>query len=83
MNLLASKRITIARLKKLLSGAHTETTEAVLSSVAIGATPAAAGNRIEASPSRPCDAPSKRRKGHGRNGADDYRGAERIGRCTS
>jgi hypothetical protein len=80
VNLLTSKRITIARLKKLLFGARTETTEAVLGSVANGTTLPAAGedDRRDASNSPPSDAPPKRRKGHGRNGADDYPGAQRI-----
>jgi transposase len=80
VNLLTSKRITIARLKKLLFGARTETTEAVLGSVANGTTLPAAGedDRRDAANSPPSGAPPKRRKGHGRNGADDYRGAQRI-----
>ena len=80
VNLLTSKRITIARLKKLLFGARTETTEAVLGSVANGTTLPAAGedDRRDASNSPPSGAPPKRRKGHGRNGADDYPGAQRI-----
>jgi hypothetical protein len=80
VNLLTSKRITIARLKKLLFGARTETTEAVLGSVANGTTLPGAGedDRRDASNSPPSGAPPKRRKGHGRNGADDYPGAQRI-----
>ena len=80
VNLLTSKRITIARLKKLLFGARTETTEAVLGSVTNDTTLPAAGedDRRDASNSPPSGAPPKRRKGHGRNGADDYPGAQRI-----
>lgn len=80
VNLLTSKRITIPRLKKLLFGASTETTAAVLGSLADDATLPAAGepDRSDASNSSPSDAPPKRRKGHGRNGADDYPGAQRI-----
>ena len=81
LNLLTQKNISVARLKKLLFGARTETTAAVLGSAAAGATspPAAEGGRNAASaPPLLRDAPPKRRKGHGRNGADAYRGAERI-----
>lgn len=80
VNRLTSKRITIPRLKKLLFGASTETTAAVLGSLADDATLPAAGepDRSDASNSSPSDAPPKRRKGHGRNGADDYPGAQRI-----
>jgi hypothetical protein len=80
VNLLTSKRITIARLKKLLFGVRTETTEAVLGSVTNDTTLPAAGedDRRDASNSPPSGAPPKRRKGHGRNGADDYPGAQRI-----
>jgi hypothetical protein len=80
VNLLTQKKISIARLKKLLFGARTETTEAVLGGVAEGATspPAAEGGQSETSSSPASDAPPKRRQGHGRNGADDYRGAQRI-----
>jgi transposase len=81
LNLLTQKKISIGRLKKLLFGARTETTEAVLGSAGDGAPapPAAEGERNPASsPAAASDAPPKRRKGHGRNGAAAYRGAERI-----
>lgn len=81
LNLLTQKKISLGRLKKLLFGARTETTAAVLGSVGNGATspPAAEGDLNPASaPSSASQAPPKRRQGHGRNGAAAYRGAERI-----
>ncbi len=87
VNLLTRKKLTIARLKKLVFGARTETTEAVLGRAAEGAASESAreAGRGEASADAPgsADAPAsdaepKRRKGHGRNGADAYTGAERI-----
>jgi len=81
VNLLTCKKITIARLKKLVFGSGTETTEAVLGRTAKGAASADAASPSagEASSGTPAsDAPPKPRKGHGRNGADAYTGAERI-----
>ena len=80
-NLLQQKSLSVARLKKLLFGARTETTASVLGHAAAGATspPAGEGGGGAASaPASPGDARPKRRKGHGRNGDDAYRGAERI-----
>jgi len=78
--LLEDKRTTINRLRKLLFGAGTEKTREVIKEGDTGetvtpepaqdddATPSANDKEERAGP----------RPGHGRNGADDYEGAERI-----
>ena len=81
VNLLTRKKLTIARLKKLVFGARTETTEAVLGRAAEGAASEPGRDASRGEPS--ADAPAsgsrpKRRKGHGRLGADAYTGVERI-----
>ena len=81
VNLLTRKKLTIARLKKLVFGARTETTEAVLGPAAEGAASERAREAGCGEPS--ADAPTsgsrpKRRKGHGRLGADAYTGVESI-----
>jgi len=64
-------RISIKELKKLIFGARTEKTQTVLKPK--GSEKADGKN----------DAPKKKRKGHGRKGADAYTGAERTClRCT-
>jgi transposase len=82
-DLLEDKRTTIDRLRKLLFGAGSEKTHDVLPPVT--QTPAAAEasvgspeppNPVAAGPAKPESPPP--RPGHGRNGADDYAGAERI-----
>jgi hypothetical protein len=78
---LLRKKISIARLKKLIFGSSTEKTEAVLGgdTEEQASSPSAEGSPDQASADPDADdAPPKRRKGHGRNGADDYPGAERI-----
>jgi transposase len=84
-DLVGDKNITITRLRKMLFGASTEKTAAVISG----------GTDAEPSPLRDEDAltdlpseadsaanpendPPAPSKGHGRNGADAYRGAEKI-----
>lgn len=59
-------RITIKELEKLIFGAKTEKTQKVLESA------------TQDKPNEKNDAPKKKRKGHGRNGADAYTGAERV-----
>lgn len=81
VNLLTQKKVTIARLKKLVFGARTETTEAVLGRGAEGAAsePARDASRGEPSADPPASGSRpKRRKGHGRLGAEAYTGVERI-----
>lgn len=71
---LEKKKVSIGRLKQLLFGAVTETTAKVVQKILEQATPAAnagvAATGQAPSPPKP--------KGHGRNGADAYRGARRI-----
>jgi len=59
-------RITIKELKKLIFGAKTENTHTVLKTAK------------EKTTGEKNDALKKKRKGHGRNGADAYSGAERV-----
>jgi len=80
-NLLSQKNISIARLRKLLFGASTETTKAVLGEEAEGTSSPAgaeAGEEAGSSSDAPEAAPKPPPPGHGRHGADDYWGAERI-----
>jgi transposase len=96
-NLIDQKSTTIARLRKLLFGAQTEKTSAIL-----GPEASPAGGHESSEPASPSDQPtpqagsdqsggeppsadaasgtqpSSRTKGHGRNGADDYPGAQRV-----
>ena len=88
VNLLTRKKLTIARLKKLVFGARTEATAAVLGRVAEGAASesasvaASAAGRGGVSAEAPASGaeakPPRRRKGHGRRGAEDYTGAESV-----
>lgn len=84
IEVLRQKNISIARLQKLFFGASTEKTEAVIGSDADDAPGETPPPAEEDGPNDPGaetdhqDAPAKRRKGHGRNGADAYHGAERI-----
>jgi transposase len=77
--LLDDKNTSIARLRRMLFGSHTETTENVLSvehaeETGAGETePASPG---EGKPPEPTSRPKK--KGHGRKGAAEYTGATRI-----
>jgi len=75
-DLLEDKAITIDRLRKLLFGSGSEKTREVLKDQDPGAT---AQNGDE-SPGKtdPEKEPISPPQGHGRNGADDYEGAERI-----
>jgi transposase len=71
--LLEQKGITIDRLRKLLFGAGTEKTRDVV--------PREAEADDHTEPAEPADLekkPAAPRKGHGRNGADAYGGAEKI-----
>ena len=81
VELLKDKKISNHRLRKMLFGASTEKTAAVLA----GGTDPEAGPLHDAAVStespRETDPKKKsptRPKGHGRNGADAYRGAEKI-----
>lgn len=81
--LLDKKSTTITRLRQLVFGATTEKTADVTGrdaqdSAADG--PSAADRPTEDSPERPSgdQQPAMSKKGHGRNGADDYPGAQRV-----
>jgi transposase len=72
LKLLEDKRITIDRLRKLLFGAPTEKTCNV-----IPPTPAVAPSTVQPG-TEPQLEEATPAPGHGRNGADDYCGAERV-----
>jgi transposase len=83
--LVGGKNITIARLQKMLFGASTEKTAAVIGDEADSeALPPSnedtvtdpAGAADSETPTE--DAPAVSGKGHGRNGADAYEGAEKV-----
>ena len=84
-NLVGEKNITIARLRKMLFGASTEKTAAVTGGGRESEAPplhdadGAKDSPGEAdSDAAPEDDPLAPSKGHGRNGADAYHGAEKI-----
>jgi transposase len=80
---LEAKGASIKRLRKMLFGASTEKTSQV-----VGADKDSAGDQDDASADEPepstsedtdaSDPPKPKRKGHGRNGAADYRGADKV-----
>ena len=74
--LLKDKNISLARLRKMLFGANTEKTEAVVGGGTDSQSPPSADEAD--SETRSKDDPPAPRKGHGRNGADAYHGAEKI-----
>jgi hypothetical protein len=77
--LVGDKSTTIRRLRKLLFGARTEKTETVLGDKVDGARPSSDdndGSELEETVPKEDSRPPP--KGHGRNGADDYPGAEEI-----
>jgi|OpeIllAssembly_1097287.scaffolds.fasta_scaffold67265_1 transposase len=74
---LEKKRVSVDRLKRLLFGAETEKTVKVLRKILDEAEKGKAigkGNETEKNAAPPEEKP----KGHGRNGADAYTGAEKI-----
>ncbi|MFQ5464077.1 MAG: IS66 family transposase, partial [Phycisphaerae bacterium] len=84
-DLVGDKNITIARLRKMLFGASTEKTSAVIGGGTDSETPPSCDE--DAATDSPGEADSKTApegdssasgKGHGRNGADAYHGAEKI-----
>lgn len=75
---LEHKRVSIARLKKLLFGATTEKTSQVLEQV-LGATTADLGPKGEGEAiGEGVPVAREKRPGHGRQGADAYRAADRV-----
>ena len=85
-DLVDDKSTTIARLRKLLFGGRTETTKQVIgqqgetTGVGEAGEPSSTAATAEAEPQQAdaSDASCSKRKGHGRNGADDYPGAIRV-----
>ncbi len=73
---LEKKGISVARLKKLLFGATTETSKN-LGLDTPEPDEADCQNDIDNNDDQP-DEPKKKRKGHGRNGADAYTGAKKV-----
>jgi len=83
--LLKDKKASLARLRKMLFGASTEKTEAVIGSGPDSDAPRSGehGEPTESagvgrSETAPENDPPASAKGHGRNGADAYHGAEKI-----
>jgi transposase len=85
-NLIDDKNTTLARLRKLLFGDRTEKTSQVIGQGGETSGAAEAGEssahsttaETEQQQADASDASRSKRKGHGRNGADDYPGATRI-----
>ncbi len=84
-DVLKGKEMSVARLRKMLFGAGTEKTDAVVGSTAgceasARAEEAPGREPTVASPSETPteDAPAASGNGHGRNGADAYEGAEKV-----
>lgn len=77
--MLADRNATIAKLRKELFGPSSEKTDKVLPSSEAAGMPSGEGRPEKPAGEGPAQAKSPR-KGHGRNGAEDYAGAERI-RC--
>jgi len=84
-NLVEDKSTTIARLRKLLFGSSSEKIRDVLKTT--GDDPEATAGQETAMEDGAASTPdfdqehaseTPKREGHGRNGADDYRGAERV-----
>lgn len=78
--LLGDKRTSIHRLRKLLFGAATEKTRDVLKGKATGETASSESDQDDDATPSGSDKEERAgpRPGHGRNGADDYEGAERV-----
>lgn len=70
---LEKKRVSVDRLKRMLFGAETEKTVQVLRKILDDKKAETAAKTGETA-----EPPGEKPKGHGRNGADDYIGAERI-----
>jgi len=78
---LGKKRVAVRRLQKLLFGARTEKTDAILDEATDGPSSGSADSDASAESTEPTGSetePPKRGKGHGRNGADAYHGAEQV-----
>jgi transposase len=79
-DLVGDKNTTIARLRKLLFGAQTEKTSAVIGDKKHAPLPPVPDGAASAAPREGNGegSPESPRKNHGRNGADAYTGAEKI-----
>jgi len=75
-DLLEDKRTTLDRLRKLIFGSRTEKTRDVIPQTQ--GPPPVPGDSVPIEPVGQAREPAPRRPGHGRNGADDYCGAEKI-----
>jgi len=73
---LEKNRVSVQRLKQLLFGATTEKTRKVFQK-ALEQAPAAPEAEQEQTPKQP-EPPPQKARGHGRNGADAYSGAEKV-----
>ena len=73
---LETKTTTLERVRRLIFGPRSETTDTVLGKDQTDATPA--NPEDKASATTDGDTPRKPRQGHGRNGAEDYPRAPRI-----
>ena len=73
---LEKKRVSIQKLKQLLFGASTESTRKVVQKLLeeTGSEPPPGEDAAQ----RPAPAPPEKAKGHGRNGAQAYVGAEKV-----
>ncbi len=74
---LEKKRVSVQRLKQMLFGDVTETTRKVLEKV-LGKSGADQGTSKEKQTGNGKEAEKEKRKGHGRNGAHAYTGAEKV-----
>lgn len=79
-HLLELKNITIRRLKQLVFGSRTEKTKNVIKKETPPSEESTVAPDSESS-SGSSDEKAKKRKGHGRNGADSYTGAPRVYRA--
>ena len=80
LNLLKNSDISLARLRKILFGASTEKTKDVLTEEAESDSDIQANKEDEATDSTEAteDKPPIRPRGHGRNGVNDYPGANKV-----
>jgi transposase len=78
--LLKDKNVSLGRLRKMLFGASTEKTAAVVGKERDGQGPPSGHADVpsKASEEAPGEDSSSSRKGHGRNGAEEYGGAEQV-----
>ena len=76
--LVEDKRTTIDRLRKLLFGSGSEKTREVLKDQGQGASSTTPDGDKPPKKADPEKEPTAQPKGHGRNGAEDYEGAERV-----